>query len=98
MSTHGYAWGKTRPFPGGAEDWSGWLIDGLRDKEIYEEFRVHTRSGRPLGEPGFVERLESLLGRGLRPGKRGPKPKRCCRSEPESARKGVKGRERAEIK
>lgn len=64
----------TRPFPGGVEDWSDWLAEGLRDDEI-EDLRCHTRTGRPLGDPTFVDRLESLLGRILRPGKRGPKPK-----------------------
>ncbi len=67
-----------RPFPGGVEeweDWSGWLVDGLGDEEVYADLRRHTRTGRPPGEVGFVERLESLLGRVLRPGKRGPKPK-----------------------
>ncbi len=59
-----------------ATDWSGWLVDGLRDKEIYEELRVHTRTGRPLGSPGFLEHLESLLDRVLRHKKVGRKPKR----------------------
>jgi len=68
-------------------DGSGWLVDGLGVDEI-EGWRRHTRTGRPLGEPGFVERLEFLLGRVLRPGKRGPKPKNPAdrrRREPERA-------------
>ena len=69
------------------EGWPWWLVDGLRDDEI-DDLRRHTRTGRPLGEPGFVERLESLLGRVLRPGKRGPKLKNPAdrrRREPERA-------------
>jgi putative transposase len=36
-------------------------------------FRKHARTGRPLGSDAFVERLEQLTGRILRPRKRGPK-------------------------
>jgi len=57
------------------KDWSDWLIDGLREDEI-EDLRRHTRTGRPLEDPSFVERLEALVGRVLRPRKRGPKPKK----------------------
>jgi putative transposase len=32
-------------------------------------------TGRPLGDEGFLERLEATLGRKLRPGKRGRKPR-----------------------
>jgi putative transposase len=63
-----------RPFPGAIEDWAGWLREGLSDEEV-EMLRRHTRTGRPLGEIGFIERLEEFLGRLLRPGKRGRKPK-----------------------
>jgi putative transposase len=50
------------------------LREGLSDEEV-EMLRRHTRTGRPLGEIGFIERLEDFLGRLLRPGKRGRKPK-----------------------
>ncbi|MBM3333170.1 transposase [Candidatus Sumerlaeota bacterium] len=63
-----------RPFPGEIEDWAGWLHEGLSDGEI-EALRRHTQTGRPLGDIGFIERLESFLGRLLRPGKRGRKSK-----------------------
>ena len=36
--------------------------------------RMSETTGRPLGETGFVERLEAALGRRLRPAKRGRKP------------------------
>jgi putative transposase len=36
--------------------------------------RLHTRTGRPLGTQGFVERLERATGRVLQPRKRGRKP------------------------
>ena len=35
-------------------------------------FRRHERTGRPLGGERFVTRVERLLGRILRPCKRGP--------------------------
>ncbi len=76
-------------FPlGGVEDWSGWLVDGSGDAEVFAELRRHTRTGRPLGDRGFVERLESLLGRVLRPGKRGPKPRKEGEPKPKKAKKG----------
>ncbi len=38
--------------------------------------RGHGRTGRPLADETFLGRLESLVGRLLKPQKRGPKPKR----------------------
>ncbi|MBV9431855.1 MAG: transposase [Hyphomicrobiales bacterium] len=37
--------------------------------------RMSERTGRPLGNASFVEQLEAALGRSLRPGKRGRKPR-----------------------
>ena len=54
-------------------DWSGFLT--LSGDEELSLLRKHERSGRPLGEISFVERLEADLERLLRPAKRGPKPK-----------------------
>ncbi len=70
----------TQPFPGPVNDWWGWLVDGLREKELYNELRVHTRTGRPLGSPGFPEHLEGLLNRVLHRQKVGRKP-RMARNE-----------------
>ncbi len=55
-------------------DWPGFLIDGLADGDA-ETMRKHERTGRPLGAEAFVERLEGLLGRPIKPARRGPKPK-----------------------
>jgi len=41
----------------------------------YEDLRRHSRTGRPLGNETFLERLETMAGRILKPQKRGPKPK-----------------------
>ena len=38
-----------------------------------EMFRRYARTGRPLGGERFVTRIERLLGRVLRPHKRGPR-------------------------
>lgn len=45
---------------------------GLGD--MVDDIRLHARTGRPLGSDTFVERLEVMTGRALRPRKRGRKP------------------------
>ncbi|MDH3970238.1 MAG: transposase [Rhodospirillales bacterium] len=55
-------------------DWRAFLAGGL-EEEALEALRRHTRTGRPLGSPAFLEALEARLGRRLRPGKPGPRPK-----------------------
>ncbi len=55
-------------------DWRAFLAGGLADDAL-QAIRRHARTGRPLGGAAFVERLEARLGRPLRPGKRGRKPK-----------------------
>ena len=54
--------------------WAEFLRGGL-DPDDVEAMRRHERTGRPMGSAGFVERLERILGRALRPQKPGPKPK-----------------------
>jgi len=54
-------------------DWRAFLNSAIREEEL-RELREHGRTGRPLGSPTFLEQLESLAGRVLRPLKRGPKP------------------------
>jgi putative transposase len=60
------------PWP--VADWSAYLRD--EDEAERDAIRQQTRTGRPCGSTGFIERLESALGRILRPRKRGPKPKK----------------------
>ncbi|MCP4642701.1 MAG: transposase [bacterium] len=62
------------PPPGVVEDWKKWLSDG-DDDEAVGRVRAHTHTGRPCGSPVFLDQLESLLQRVLRPKKRGRKPK-----------------------
>ena len=56
-------------------DWEEFLSGGLDDHDA-EILRRHERTGRPLGDEGFVGRLERTLERVLRRKKPGPaKPK-----------------------
>ena len=56
----------------GGTAWLAFLAEGVSEEQA-ERFRRHERTGRPLGDEGFVTRLERVLGRVLRPHKRGPK-------------------------
>ena len=47
-------------------DWRGLLNSAIREEEL-RDLREHVRTGRPLGSPTFVERLERTVGRILRP-------------------------------
>jgi putative transposase len=55
-------------------DWKNFLTDDVREPEI-EQLRKHERTGRPLGEGDFVEKIELLLDRKLNTHKPGPKKK-----------------------
>lgn len=54
--------------------WKDFLSHSVHEGVI-DLLRKHERTGRPLGEGTFVEKMESLLGRKLKPGKPGPKKK-----------------------
>ncbi len=58
-----------------ARDWAAMLGEGLSEEE-FEALGKAERTGRPLGTPAFVERLEKKLGRTLARQKPGPKPKK----------------------
>jgi putative transposase len=55
------------------------LRHGLEAGDIDEAeaaaIEARIRTGRPLGDEAFVERLEASTGRTLKPQKRGPKAK-----------------------
>jgi putative transposase len=63
------------PPEGAIENWRAWLREE-EDEAVVEAIRRHTTTGRPCGSPGFVARVEALLGRRLRPQKRGRKRRR----------------------
>jgi putative transposase len=52
--------------------WRKFLSVKDRDSEMVL-FRKHERTGRPIGDDAFIERLERLLDRELKPKKPGPK-------------------------
>ncbi|HEY2444677.1 MAG TPA: transposase [Rhizomicrobium sp.] len=61
-----------------ADGWNELMSEGLNDDER-EAIRSHESTGRPLGTPAFVRRLEKRLGRTLARQKPGPKPKSAKR-------------------
>jgi len=63
---------SVRPMLERISDWPTYLSRPTSKSEI-DDLRKHTRTGRPLGNPGFNDRLEQLLSRTLRPQKPGPK-------------------------
>jgi putative transposase len=66
---------KVAPLLAMIADWSAFLESAVPEEEL-REMRGHGRTGRPLGDETFLGRLESLVGRALKPQKRGPKAKR----------------------
>ena len=51
-------------------DWRGFLNRAIPEEEL-RDLREHGRTGYPLGNAMFVERLERTVGRILHPGKHG---------------------------
>jgi putative transposase len=54
----------------------GEMLKHEADTDALDRLRQAETIGRPLGEPGFLRRIERKTGRNLMPAKRGPKPKR----------------------
>jgi len=65
---------KVAPLLAMVGDWKTFLRSAIREEEL-RDLRGHARTGRPLGSPTFLDRLESLVGCILKPQKPGPKPK-----------------------
>ena len=63
-------------------NWRAMLRRGLEaggmDEDETAAIERHVRTGRPLGDDAFVERLEAATGRPLKRRKPGPKPKRAA--------------------
>lgn len=55
-------------------DWRAFLDSAIPEQQM-QSLRDHGRTGRPLGDATFVERLEQIVGRILRPRKPGRRPK-----------------------
>ena len=65
---------KVAPLLAMVADWQA-LLDSALPEEQLKQVRAHGRTGRPLGDQTFVERLEHLAGRVLKLGK-GGRPKK----------------------
>jgi putative transposase len=65
---------KVAPLLAMAGDWKAFLRSAIPEEEL-RDLRQHGRTGRPLGSPTFLRRLERLAGRVLKRQKPGPKPK-----------------------
>ena len=65
---------KAAPLLAMVSDWKAFLRSALPEEEL-RAIREHGHTGRPLGSLAFLDRLEVLVGRVLKPQKPGPKPK-----------------------
>jgi putative transposase len=63
---------KARPLLGLVGDWRGFLA-AVADDSDTQLLRLHSRTGRPLGDERFIRMVERKLHRKLAPQKRGPK-------------------------
>ena len=61
---------KVAPLLAMVADWAAFLNSALPEEEL-RELREHGRTGRPLGNASFLDRLEGMAGRVLRPQKGG---------------------------
>ena len=65
---------KVTPLLAMIGDWRAFL-DSAQPEEELRKLRSHTRTGRPLGGEAFLDRVEAIVGRLLRPQK-GGRPKK----------------------
>ena len=65
---------KVGPLLAMVADWKSFLDSAVREEEL-RELHQHGRTGRPLGDEPFLDRLEQMAGRILRPQKGGRPPK-----------------------
>jgi len=63
---------KVKPMLDRVSSWSELLASG--DQALYDQVRMHERTGRPLGGERFMEKMAAIVGRDL--GKKKPGPKR----------------------
>ena len=64
---------QVEPMLARVRDWRAYL-SGSDDDEHRSRVAKHSRTGRPLGNAGFVAALEHITGRNLTPGRPGRKP------------------------
>jgi len=63
---------KVQPMLSRISDWRRYLV-GNEEIEELEYIRQHARTGRPVGDNAFLNRLEQLTRRSVRRGRPGPK-------------------------
>lgn len=63
---------KTAPLAAFVSDWPAFLEEEI-EPEQYAAIRSHEKTGRPLGDDTFLEKLEQLTARSLKKKKPGPK-------------------------
>jgi len=66
---------RVAPMLARVKDWRALLREAVEADDA-ERLRRHERTGRPLGSPAFLDRIEATLERIVRPAKPGRKPKR----------------------
>ena len=64
-----------------AGEWGKFLSQPIEPRGV-ERLQAHERPGRPLGNEGFVAKIERRLHRVLRPRKPGRKPKKVLKATP----------------
>ena len=65
---------KVAPLLALVGDWKAFLRSAIAEEEL-RDLREHGHTGRPLGSSAFLDRLEGMVGRVLKPQKPGPKPR-----------------------
>ncbi len=68
---------RVAPLLEAVDDWAAFLAVAPRADEM-DALRRHERTGRPLGDSGFLATLEAGLGRRLRPGRPGRRRSRAA--------------------
>jgi putative transposase len=63
---------KVKPLLELVSDWQAFLREGFEEKEN-QRLRIHERTGRPLGDETFLNKIENMANRVLHKQKPGPK-------------------------
>jgi len=71
---------QVEPLLAMVNDWRGFLNSAICEEELLD-LRNHERTGRPLGSSAFLDRLEAIVGRILRPQK-GGRPAKLPKAPP----------------
>lgn len=65
---------SVKPMLDRIDNWESYLSVAQETHVTHQHIQQHTRTGRPLGNPGFIAKLELLTGKELAPKKPGRKP------------------------